>query len=71
MRQPDRTGKKFVGFRMKLSGWTWMGSQPRDFDPGDIAWLSEEEYWYLKTTWPDHIFDLTPAPVDAFRGVFK
>ena len=37
MRQPDRTGKKFVGFGMKLSGWTWMGSQPRDFDPGDIA----------------------------------
>jgi hypothetical protein len=60
---PGRAGKKLVGFGLSLRDWTWMGTPPRDFDPGDIKWISEEEFWYLKTMWPDCIFDLTPKNV--------
>ena len=61
------TGTKLVGFGMRLENWRWMGSAPRDFDPGDIKRLSEEEFWYLKTMWPEHIYDLTPKPHDPYR----
>ncbi len=63
---PGREGQKLVGFGLQLHNWVWMGSRSRDFDPGDVKWISTEEFWYLKTMWPDHIFDLTPK-----RGGFN
>ena len=54
------TDKKLVGFGMGIYDWKWHGGPPRSFDPGDLAWLSEEEFWCLKTLWPDYIYNLTP-----------
>lgn len=60
-------GTKLIGFGMRLQNWSWMGSPPCDLDPGDVKRLSEEEYWYLKTMWPDYIYNLTPKPSDPYR----
>ena len=57
--------KKLVGFGVGFHGWQWNGSPPRDIDPGDIKWISDEEFWYLKTMWPDRIYDLTPKRNDC------
>jgi hypothetical protein len=57
---------KLVGFGMRLENF--MG---KDYDPGDIARLSDSDFWYLKTMWPDAIFDLTPVRRDPFSEVFN
>lgn len=58
-------GHKLVGFDMRLENF--MG---RDYDPGDVVRLSDSDFWYLKTMWPDAIFNLTPVQRDVFSEVF-
>lgn len=60
------TRTKVIGFGMRIENWRWMGSSPVDIDPGDIRRMSEEEFWYLKTMWPDSIYDLTPKTFDPY-----
>ena len=45
---------KVVGIGLHLEIWG------RQLHSGDISRIPEEDYWYLKTMWPDRIYDLTP-----------
>ena len=54
---------KVVGIGLHLEIWG------RQLHSGDIIRIPEEDYRYLKTMWPDHIYDLTPKKETTYGGL--
>lgn len=54
---------KVVGLGLHLEIWG------RQLHSGDIIRIPEEDYWYLKTMWPDRIYDLTPKKETTYGGL--